>query len=147
MFSSTDGIPRYFEGEKMCRCNTFTQSVLLRKQQQMCIFFDRWNTKVFRGRKICRYNFFPQSVLLRKQQQMCIFFDRWNTKVFRGRKNVQMQCFPQQKNSHPIGWLLFLCWQRPIFPGGDPPSIFGTIELNYRVRNGNGWTLNVIITN
>ena len=40
-----------------------------------------------------------------------------------------------------------LCWRRPIFPGGDPPSIFGTIELNYRVRNGNGWTLNVINTN
>ena len=40
-----------------------------------------------------------------------------------------------------------LCWRRPIFPGGFPPSIFGTIELNYRVRNGNGWTLNVINTN
>ena len=35
----------------------------------------------------------------------------------------------------------FLCRHRPIFPGGFPPSIFGTDELNYRVRNGNGWTL------
>ena len=34
----------------------------------------------------------------------------------------------------------------PIFPGGCPPSIFGTNELNYRVRDGNGWTLNVINT-
>ena len=34
----------------------------------------------------------------------------------------------------------------PIFPGGCPPSIFGTKELNYRVRDGNGWTLFVIDT-
>ena len=34
----------------------------------------------------------------------------------------------------------------PIFPGGYPPSIFGTFELNYRVRDGNGWTLKVINT-
>ena len=27
------------------------------------------------------------------------------------------------------------------------PSIFGTIELNFRVRHGNGWTLDVINTN
>ena len=34
----------------------------------------------------------------------------------------------------------------PIFPGGCPPSIFGKFELNYRVRDGNGWTLKVINT-
>ena len=34
----------------------------------------------------------------------------------------------------------------PIFPGSFPPSIFGTNELNYRVRYGNGWTLIVINT-
>ena len=34
----------------------------------------------------------------------------------------------------------------PIFPGRFQPSIFGTNELNYRVRNGNGWTLIVINT-
>ena len=34
----------------------------------------------------------------------------------------------------------------PIFPGRFQPSIFGTNELNYRVRDGNGWTLNVINT-
>ena len=33
------------------------------------------------------------------------------------------------------------CQRRPIFPGSFPPSIFGTNELNFRVRNGNGWTL------
>ena len=42
---------------------------------------------------------------------------------------------------------VFLCWQLPIFPGRRQPSIFGTNELNYRVRNGNGWTLIVIDTN
>jgi hypothetical protein len=42
---------------------------------------------------------------------------------------------------------LFQCWHRPIFPGRRQPSIFGTDELNYRVRNGNGWTLIVINTN
>ncbi len=39
-----------------------------------------------------------------------------------------------------------LCRQWPIFPGRLRPSIFGTAELNFRVRNGNGWTLRVIIT-
>ena len=40
-----------------------------------------------------------------------------------------------------------LCWRLPIFPGRRQPSIFGTSELNCRVRNGNGWTLTVINTN
>ena len=42
--------------------------------------------------------------------------------------------------------VLFLCRRRPIFTGGCPPTIFGTRELNYRVRYGNGWTLSVINT-
>ena len=42
--------------------------------------------------------------------------------------------------------VLFLFRRRPIFPGSFPPSIFGTVELNYRVRDGNGWDLNVIDT-
>ena len=41
----------------------------------------------------------------------------------------------------------FRCWHLPIFPGRHHPSIFGTIELNFRVRHGNGWTLDVINTN
>ena len=39
------------------------------------------------------------------------------------------------------------CWRIPIFPGRHQPSIVGTSELNYRVRNGNGWTLTVKNTN
>ena len=35
----------------------------------------------------------------------------------------------------------------PIFPGRLQPSIVGADELNYRVRNGNGWTLIAINTN
>ena len=35
----------------------------------------------------------------------------------------------------------------PIFPGRRQPSIVGSNELNYRVRNGNGWTLVLISTN
>ena len=52
----------------------------------------------------------------------------------------------EQKNSRPVGRLL-QCWRKPIFPGRHQPSIFGTSELNFRVRNGNGWTLVVINTN
>ena len=43
-------------------------------------------------------------------------------------------------------WLR-LCWHLPIFPGRRQPSIVGTSELNFRVRDGNGWTLTVIHTN
>ncbi len=32
-------------------------------------------------------------------------------------------------------------------PGALQTSIVGTSELNFRVRNGNGWTLTVINTN
>lgn len=35
----------------------------------------------------------------------------------------------------------------PVFPGRFQPSIVGRSELNYRVRNGNGWTLALISTN
>ena len=53
---------------------------------------------------------------------------------------------PLKKNSYRKG-NCFQCWHRSIFPGGFPPSIFDTDELNYRVRDGNGWTLIVIDTN
>ena len=39
------------------------------------------------------------------------------------------------------------CQHRPILPGRRQPSIVGTGELNYRVRNGNGWTLTAKDTN
>ena len=42
--------------------------------------------------------------------------------------------------------LAILCQHRPIFPGRRQPSIFATAALNFRVRNGNGWTHCVKIT-
>ena len=50
-----------------------------------------------------------------------------------------------KKTEHAIKHAL-LCRRRPIFPGSCPPSIFGAVELNYRVRDGNGWDLNAIDT-
>ena len=40
-----------------------------------------------------------------------------------------------------------LCWHLPIFTPRRQGTIFGTTELNFRVRDGNGWTLSVIDTN
>ena len=56
--------------------------------------------------------------------------------------------FKIKKAAVPFGTTAFLmCWRTPIFPGRHQPSIFGTNELNFRVRDGNGWTLAVINTN
>ena len=38
------------------------------------------------------------------------------------------------------------CRHLPIFPGRHRPSILGVKELNFRVRNGNGWNLLAIDT-
>ncbi len=38
------------------------------------------------------------------------------------------------------------CRRRPIFPEAHASSIVGAHKLNYRVRNGNGWTLVAINT-
>ena len=35
----------------------------------------------------------------------------------------------------------------PIFPASHPASIVGASELNFCVRDGNGWTLALISTN
>ena len=35
--------------------------------------------------------------------------------------------------------LKFRCWQRAIFPGGGPPSIFASVGLYDCVRDGNRW--------
>ena len=51
-----------------------------------------------------------------------------------------------KKENHLQNSKWFIMSALPIFPGGCPPSIFGTFELNYRVRDGNGWTLKVINT-
>ncbi len=44
------------------------------------------------------------------------------------------------KKSHSLEWLLSVL-ALPIFPGRLQPSIVGRSELNFRVRDGNGWTL------
>ena len=52
----------------------------------------------------------------------------------------------QKQNPHDFrhrGFVLAL----PILPGRCQPSIVSRDELNYRVRNGNGWTLILISTN
>ena len=54
----------------------------------------------------------------------------------------------RQEKNHPTKRVVFfLCWRKPIFPGRCQPSIFGAGELNFRVRDGNGWTLAAINTN
>ena len=42
---------------------------------------------------------------------------------------------------------VFFVLALPIFPARLQASIFGRSELNFRVRNGNGWTLALINTN
>ena len=52
----------------------------------------------------------------------------------------------KQKEGQPVGCpssVLAL----PIFPVHLQTSIFGAGELNFRVRDGNGWTLTAINTN
>ena len=39
------------------------------------------------------------------------------------------------------------CWHLPIFTPRRQGTIFGTAGLNFRVRDGNGWTPCVINTN
>ena len=51
------------------------------------------------------------------------------------------------KEEYLKGYLKYpLCRLWPIFPVRLQTSIFGTAKLNFRVRNGNGWTLCVKIT-
>ena len=51
------------------------------------------------------------------------------------------------KKQPPYWATAFKCWRKPIFPDRLQSSIFGAGELNFRVRDGNGWTLTVINTN
>ena len=51
------------------------------------------------------------------------------------------------KEEYIKGYISYpMCRLWPIFPGRLQPSIFGTAKLNFRVQNGNGWTLCVKIT-
>ena len=54
--------------------------------------------------------------------------------------------YKYKKRSHSLEWLLSVL-ALPIFPGRLQPSIVGRSELNFRVRDGNGWTLALISTN
>ena len=54
--------------------------------------------------------------------------------------------YEYKKRSHSLEWLLSML-ALPIFPGRFQPSIVGRSELNFRVRDGNGWTLALISTN
>ena len=53
---------------------------------------------------------------------------------------------PAKTKKQPFGLLFRFSRRLPTFPGGCPPSIIGTTELNFRVRYGNGCDLCVIIT-
>ena len=52
----------------------------------------------------------------------------------------------QKREAIRLDDLLFVL-ALPIFPGRLQPSIVGRSELNFRVRDGNGWTLTAINTN
>ena len=64
----------------------------------------------------------------------------WKTPINDVAKRIKLN---KKKNAICV---LFLFRRRPTFPGGFPPSIISTAELNYRVRNGNGCDLCVIVT-
>ena len=57
------------------------------------------------------------------------------------------RCKLSAKAKPPTGNCQGFVLALPIFPGRRQPSIVGRNELNYRVRNGNGWTLALISTN
>ena len=54
-------------------------------------------------------------------------------------------CLTWQEKTVSLNWPFVLAL--PIFPARLQASIFGRSELNFRVRNGNGWTLALINTN
>ena len=70
--------------------------------------------------------------------------------------NHMYQAYSDNKYYPVVRWIMSFvlffwainkkCRRRLIFPGGCPPSIFSAEELNYRVRDGNGWTLFAIDT-
>ena len=70
--------------------------------------------------------------------------------------NWAIEAYSDNKYYQVVRWIMSFvlfswtinkkCRRRLIFPGGCPPSIFSAEELNYRVRDGNGWTLFAIDT-
>ena len=54
--------------------------------------------------------------------------------------------YASMKKGRTVLFVLFVL-ALPIFPVRLQTSIFGAGELNFRVRDGNGWTLTAINTN
>ena len=62
-------------------------------------------------------------------------------------QTILKHCFSVlQKKKDDLTIVLFVL-ALPIFPARLQASIVGRNELNFRVRNGNGWTLILINTN
>ena len=55
--------------------------------------------------------------------------------------NIKRKIKIKKRKTAVFTAVLLLCRHRLIFPGRFQPSIVSTDELNYRVRDGNGWTL------
>jgi hypothetical protein len=53
---------------------------------------------------------------------------------------------PSRRNGGEIAPGRTKSWRRPIFPKGCPLSIFGAGELDFRVRDGNGYGLSASVT-
>ena len=62
------------------------------------------------------------------------------------RRPIPQRLHWTKKETDNLCCLSLWCRHRHIFPGRRQPSIVCTDELNYRVRNGNGWALIVIGT-
>ena len=68
--------------------------------------------------------------------------------VWRGETSPPTISIKPTKQKEPLfRVVLLLMLALPIFPGRLQPSIVGRSELNFRVRDGNGWTLALISTN
>ena len=76
-----------------------------------------------------------------------IYFTLSNNQRFLSRKSIRiLDPFGSQEKSDGQKTVAFML-ALPILPGRCQPSIVSRDELNYRVRNGNGWTLILISTN
>ena len=62
-----------------------------------------------------------------------------------GAAGIPNSLFQHNKTPRLSSWGFVLAL--PIFPGRLQPSIVSRSELNFRVRDGNGWTLALISTN
>ena len=94
-------------------------------------------TVIMKGALLCR-----KVEIIRKYQQGKISLTDLSRDGAEGLPNY----VEQKQNPHDFrhrGFVLAL----PIFPGRLQPSIVGRSELNFRVRDGNGWTLALISTN